>query len=183
MRRKSLLVLCLALVGVFALVAAGCGGGGKNSAETSTEAVTTEAATTEAATTEAATTEAATTEETTTSSLSGIASAKDCQDFANLGKKFSTAFSGSANGADLKKQATLFKELADKAPSDIRADFQVIASYFSKIADVVGNLKAGTTPDAATIAKLQKLSTEIDQAKITKASQNISAWAQKNCKA
>jgi hypothetical protein len=182
MRRQSLLVLCLALVGVFALVASGCGGGGKNSAETTTEAVTTEAVTTEAAT-EAVTTEAATTEETTTSSLSGIASARDCQDFANLGKKFSTAFSGSANGADLKKQATLFKELADKAPSDIRADFQVIASYFSKIADVVGNLKAGTTPDAATIAKLQKLSTEIDQAKITKASQNISAWAQKNCKA
>jgi hypothetical protein len=183
MRRKFLLVLCLALVGVFALAAAGCGGGGKNSAETTTEAATTEAVTTEAATTEAATTEAATTEETTTSSLSGIASAKDCQDFANLSQKFSTAFSGSANGANLKKQATLFNELADKAPSDIRADFQVIASYFSKIADVVGNLKSGATPDPATIAKLQKLSTEIDQAKITQASQHISTWAQKNCKA
>jgi glutamyl/glutaminyl-tRNA synthetase len=66
MHRKSLLVLCLALVGVFALVAAGCGGGGKNSAETTTEAVTTEAVTTEAVTTEAATTEAATTEATQT---------------------------------------------------------------------------------------------------------------------
>ena len=108
MRRKSVLVLCLALVGVLALVAAGCGGGGKKSAAATTTATeTTAPATTAAATTTeaAATTEAATTEATTTSSLSGIASAKNCQDFANLGKKFSTAFSGSANGADLKKQA------------------------------------------------------------------------------
>ena len=177
MRRKSLLVLCLALVGVSVLAAAGCGGGGKNSAETTTEAVTTEAATTEAATTEAATTE-----ETTTSSLSGTASAKDCQDFANLSQKFSTAFSGSANGADLKKQANLFEELADKAPSVIRGDFQVIAGYFSNIADVVGDLKSGDTPDPETVAKLQKLTTE-NQAKITQASQNISTWVQTNCKA
>jgi hypothetical protein len=186
MRRKSILIFCLGLVGVFTLVAAGCGGGGKKSAETTTATTaptSTEAATTEAATTEAATTEAATTEATTTtSSLSGIASAKNCQDLAALGQKVSTAFSGSANGADLKKQAAVFKEFADKAPSDIRADFQVIAGYFSKIADVAGNLKAGTTPDAATIAKLQKLSTEIDQTKLTQASKNIAAWAQKNCK-
>jgi hypothetical protein len=39
----------------------------------------------------------------------------------------------------------------------------VVADYFSKIADVAGNLKAGQTPDAAAIAKLQKLSTEIDR--------------------
>jgi hypothetical protein len=183
MHRKSILVLCLALVGALGLVAAGCGGGGKKSAgETTTTNETTASATTEATTTEAATTEATTTEATKTSSLSGIASAKNCQDLERLGQKFSTAFSGTSNGADLKKQATLFEEFADKAPSDIRADFQVIASYFSKIADAAGSLKAGAKPDAATIAKLQKLSTEIDQAKLTQASQNITAWAQKNCR-
>ena len=185
MRRKSVLVLCLALVGVFALVAAGCGGGGKKSAATTTEAVTTEAATTEATTTEAATsTEAATTEATSTSNnLSGLASAKDCQDLKNLSQRFSAAFSGGAKGGDIKKQAALFQEFADKAPSDIRADFQVIAKYFSKVAEVAGGLKAGTTPDAATIAKLQKLQTEVDQTKLTQAGQHITAWAQKNCKA
>jgi hypothetical protein len=186
MRRKSVLVLCLALVGVLALVAAGCGGGGKKSAATTTEAVTTEAATTEATTTEATTTEAvtteaATTEATTTSNLSGISG--KCKEFADLGQKFSAAFSGSANGGDVKKQAALFQQLADKAPSDIRADFQLIAKYFSKVAEVAGGLKAGTTPDAATIAKLQKLQTEVDQTKLTQAGQHISAWAQKNCKA
>jgi hypothetical protein len=184
MRRKSVLVLCLALVGVLALVAAGCGGGGKKSAATTTEAVTTEAAATEATTTEAVTTEAATTEATTTSNnLSGLASAKDCQDLKNLSQRFSAAFSGSSKGGDIKKQAALFQEFADKAPSDIRADFQVIAKYFSKVAEVAGGLKAGTTPDAATIAKLQKLQTEVDQTKLTQAGQHITAWAQKNCKA
>jgi hypothetical protein len=184
MRRKSVLVLCLALVGVLALVAAGCGGGGKKSAATTTEAVTTEAATTEATTTEATTTtEAATTEATTTSNLSGISSAKNCKDLKDLSQKFSAAFSGSANGGDVKKQAALFQQFADKAPSDIRADFQVIAKYFSKVAEVAGSLKPGTTPDAATIAKLQKLQTEVDQTKLTQAGQHITAWVQKNCKA
>jgi len=96
-----------------------------------------------------------------------------------------TAYSlaGSSNGKELKKQAGLRKEFADKTPSDIRPDFQVVADYFSKIADAAGNLKAGQTPDAATIAKLQTPSTEIDQAKLTQASQHISAWVTKNCHA
>ena len=176
MHRKSMLVVGLTLLAVLMLVAAGCGGGGKKNAAATT---TTEATTTEAVTT----TEATTTEATTTAKIAGIASTKECQDLANLGQKFSSAFTGAANGQDLKKEAQLFKEFADKAPSDVRADFQVIADYFSKIADVAGNLKTGQTPDAATIAKLQKLSTEIDQTKITQASQNITAWATKNCHA
>ena len=73
------------------LVAAGCGGGSKNTAATTeaatteaatTEEATTEAATTEAATTEAATTEAATTEATTTSALGGLVASGNCKDLA-----------------------------------------------------------------------------------------------------
>jgi hypothetical protein len=147
--------------------------------------VTTEVATTtEATTTEAATTEATTTEATTTTSaISGLASSKNCRDLAGLSQKFSNAFSGAANGKDLKKQAQLLKEFADRTPSDIRPDFRVVADYFSKIADAAGSLKVGQTPDAATIAKLQKLSTEVDQTKLTQASQHISAWVTKNCHA
>jgi hypothetical protein len=176
MRRTSIAVLGLSLLAALALVVAGCGGGKKSAA--TTEAATTAAATTtEAATTEATTTEATT----TTSALSGLS--KNCKDFVDLGQKFSAAFSGTAKSQDVKKQAALFKDFADKAPSDIRADFQVIAGYFSKIAEVAGNLKVGQTPDAATIAKLQKLSTEIDQTKLTQASQHIATWSQKNCHA
>ena len=178
MGRKSLAVLGVSLLAALALVAAGCGGGKKSSA--TTEAATTEAvATTEATTTEAATTEATT----TTSNLSGLASSKNCRDLAGLSEKFSNAFSGASNSQDVKKQAELLKEFADKTPSDIRPDFQVVADYFSKIAEVAGSLKTGQTPDPATIAKLQKLSTEVDQTKLTQASQHISAWVTKNCHA
>ena len=52
----------------------------------------------------------------------------------------------------------------------------------TKIADALEGVKPSGTPDAATLAKLQKLSTEIDQAKLTAASAHISAWVQKNCK-
>ena len=41
--------------------------------------------------------------------------------------------------------------------------------------------KAATDPQA--LAKLQKITAGIDQTKLTEASQQIEAWAQKNCKA
>jgi hypothetical protein len=187
MRRTKLAVLCLALLAALMLVATGCGGSSNNSAATTeaatTEAATTEETTTEAATTEEATTEAATTEATTTSALGGLVASGKCKELANLGQKYSSALSGAGGSQDLKKTAQIVQEFADKAPSEIRADFQVVADYMSKVADVAGNLKPGQTPDAATIAKLQKLSTEIDTQKLTTASQNITAWVSKNCKA
>jgi hypothetical protein len=185
MRRTSMLVVAL-LVLALAIVTAGCGGGGSKSA--ATEAATTEAATTQAATTEAATTEATTTEQattqaatTTTSGLSGFSAGK-CRDLAESGQKLSAAFSGGTSGQSLKKYSELLQEFAKKVPSDIRGDFKVLADYVSKIADVTGSLKAGQTPDPQVLAKLQKLATQIDQAKLTQASQNITAWVQKNCK-
>jgi hypothetical protein len=184
MRRKAMLVLALTLLAALGLVAAGCGGSSSKSAATTeaatTEAATTEAATTEATTTEAATTEATTTEATTTTNLSGFSSGK-CRELENLSKKFSAAFTGSDQ--NLKKEAELVQDFAKKVPSEIRADFQLIADYFSKIADVAGNLKPGQTPDPQTLAKLQKVATEVDQAKLQEASQRITAWGQKNCHA
>jgi hypothetical protein len=168
------------------LVAAGCGSSSKNSAAT-TEAATTEAATTEEATTEEATTEEATTEaattEATTSALGGLVASGKCKDLQNLGQKYSEALSGSGAGTDLKKTAQVIKEFADEAPSEIKSDFQVVADYMSKIADVAGDLKPGQTPSATQLQKLQQLSTSIDTQKLTTASQHITAWVAKNCKA
>lgn len=186
MRSTRLTALCLALLAAMMLVAAGCGSSSKNSAATeaaTTEAATTEAATTEEATTEATTTEAATTAATTTSALGGLVTSGKCKDLQNLGQKYSAALSGGGAGSDLKKTAQVVQEFADEAPSEIKADFQVVADYMSKIADAAGNLKPGQTPDAATLQKLQKLSTSIDTQKLTQASQNITAWVSKNCKA
>jgi hypothetical protein len=182
MRSTRLTALCLALLAALMLVAAGCGSSSKNSAAT-TEAATTEAATTEEATTEATTTEAATTEATTTAALGGLVASGKCKDLQNLGQKYSAALSGSGAGTDLKKTAQVIQEFADDAPSEIKADFQVVADYMSKVADVAGNLKPGQTPDPATLQKLQKLATSIDTQKLTQASQNITAWVAKNCKA
>jgi hypothetical protein len=180
MRRMSTLVLGATVLAALAFVAAGCGGGSK-AAETTTEA--TVPATTEAVTTEPITTLAPTTQATTTTSnLGGLASAKNCRELAQLGQKFSAAFTGAANAQDLKTEARLLKEFADRTPSDIRADFETLADYMTKVADAAGGLKPGQTPNAQTLAKLQKLATEIDQAKLTAASKNITAWVQKNCK-
>jgi hypothetical protein len=185
MRSAKLTALCLTLLAALMLVASGCGGSSsKNSAATTEAATTEEATTTEAATTEAATTEAATTEAaTTTSALGGLVASGKCKDLANLGQKYSEALSGSGAGADLNKTAQALQEFADDAPSEIKSDFQVVADYMKKVADVAGNLKPGQTPDPATLSKLQKLGTSIDTQKLTQASQNITAWVQKNCHA
>jgi len=188
MRRTKLSALALLLLAALALTAAGCGGSSSKNSAATTEAATTEAATTEEATTEAATTEAATTEEatteaTTTSPIAGLIASGKCKDLANLGQKYSQALSGSGGTQDLKKTADVVQEFADEAPSEIRADFQVLADYLKKVADVVGNIKPGQTPDAATLGKLQKLGTEVDAQKLQQAGANITAWVQKNCKA
>jgi len=188
MRSTRITALCLALLAALMLVAAGCGSSSKNSAATTeaatTEAATTEATTTEEATTEEATTEAATTEEaTTTSALGGLVASGKCKDLQNLGQKYSQALSGSGAGTDLKKTAQVIKEFADDAPSEIKGDFQVVADYMSKVADVAGDLKPGQTPTASQLQKLQALSTSIDTQKLTAASQHITAWVAKNCKA
>jgi hypothetical protein len=187
MRSTRITALCLALLAALMLVAAGCGSSSKNSAATTeaatTEVTTTEATTTEETTTEAATTEAATTEATTTSALGGLVASGKCKDLANLGQKYSQALSGAGGGTDLKKTAQVIQEFANDAPSEIKSDFQTLADYMSKIADVAGDLKPGQTPSADQLQKLQKLSTEIDTQKLTQASQNITAWVAKNCHA
>ncbi len=183
MRRTSTLALG-AIALALGLAAAGCGGGSKSAATTEqATTATTEAATTteQTTTTQAATTEAATTTA-KASSFSGLSAGK-CRDLANVGQKFSNAFTGAGKSGDLKKQAELLKEATKKVPSEIRGDFEVVADYFSKVVDAVGNVKPGQTPSPQALAKLQKLATSIDQTKLQQASKHIAAWVQKNCHA
>src|SRR5262245_42539177 len=153
MRRKTYLVLGLTLLALLGFVAAGCGGDSNSASATTTEEVTTEEATTteEAATTEEATTteEAATTEEATTTEdgddLSGLTSSGNCKELSELGQKFSQAFSGAASSQDLKKEAALLKEFADKTPDDIKPDFEVYADFVGKVADAYDGMTPGQT--------------------------------------
>jgi uncharacterized protein YhaN len=176
MRWKAIRIVTVVAVSAFALVVAGCGSSKKSSATPSTTTTTT---------TETTTTESTpTTTETTTQSTSttpNFATSGNCKDLTQSSEELSKALSGT--GGDLQKSAQLFQNFADKAPSEIKGDVQTLADAFSKYADALKgvDLKSGQTPSAATLAKLQQASQEIDQAKVTQASQNISTWVQKNC--
>ena len=123
-----------------------------------------------------------TTSAVTTSGFSSIATAGNCKQLSDLSASFSKAITGVGQN-DFEARAKLLKDFADKTPSDIRPDFEVLASTFSKYASALKGIhfKPGSVPDAATLAKLQTLATSINQAKVTAASTHISAWAQKNC--
>jgi hypothetical protein len=178
--RKSLSLVVLVLTLVLGFAVAGCGGGGKKSSSgTTAAAATTEAATT---TTEAATTVAAATT-TKPPSLTTFATSGNCREFANFASNVSQALSGTGK-TDLDKVAKAIDTLADKAPSDIRSDFRVLADAYDKIAQALKgvNLQSGKAPSADVIAKLQKLQGQINQQKLTTASQHIEAWVQKNCR-
>ncbi len=184
MRRKQVQILVYALVALFVLAAAGCGG--KKKAATTTETTTTTVATT--TTTAAATTSSSTSTmaHTTTSAASGLGaltSSANCAQLSNVGQAFAQAMQGASG--DLPKSAEIFKKFADATPSDIKPDFEVVAAALQKYADALKgvDLTSGKVPDAATIAKLTKLSTELDTAALTKAETNISTWASKNCHA
>jgi len=209
MRSKGLWVLCAVVLGAVAFATAGCGGGGNSTttvtvaadtttteATTTAETTTTEATTTEETTTEEGTTTEAgtTTEETDTTAtdttgtdttalgnLSFLTSAK-CRQYVQLLSNYASALAG-AGGTDTEKAAQALQEIADQAPDEIKGDFQTLADAYSKIADALKgtDLSAGQTPDAATLAKLAQLGKEIDSAKVSQASTNISTWLTKNC--
>jgi len=161
-----------------ALVAAGCGGGGSKSS--APEATTTVEETTPAATTEAESTEDA--EEAETPDLSSFATSENCRRFAEAASELSQAFTGTGS-ADIEQTAEFFSEFASQAPSDIRADFEVLADAYAKIADALEGVdtSSGEVPSAEALQKLQELSTELDQAELAKAGTNITAWVQNNC--
>jgi pyruvate/2-oxoglutarate dehydrogenase complex dihydrolipoamide acyltransferase (E2) component len=173
--KRTLIPALLALLAV--VLAAGCGGGGsKENASGTTEATVT--ATTPATPTEVTETETTATETTGTN----FASTANCREFAELAAKLQTSFSGT--GGDLEETKKLLDAYAEKAPEEIRDDFRVIADYWTKIVEVLKgvNLQSGTPPSPEVLKKLQKVQNEIDQAKLQRANQNISNWANKNCR-
>jgi hypothetical protein len=178
MKRQVVRALVAVALGGFVFAAAGCGGG---------KSTTTQGGSAETTTgTSETTTEASGTTTTTgaAGALGALLSSKNCRDLVNSSANFSQAVAGmNAAGADLQKSEALMKQFADKTPADIRPDFEVLAAAYAKYAEALKgvDLKSGKAPSADVIARLQKLSTEIDQAKLSQASQHIAAWIQKNC--
>ena len=168
--------LAALFVAALALVAAGCGGSSSDEASSDTATAAAET-TTEATTTE----DMSTTEETATDAAAGSAALTGkCADLAGLGSKLAAAISGQDTGvADISK---LFDEVGEQVPDEIKADWQVLARNFTKLAAAVkgADLSSGT-PDAATLAKLQRLASTLQSPEMRRAAAHIEAWAKKNC--
>ena len=75
------------------------------------------------------------------------------------------------------------KPAGARGTDDIRPDFETLADAFTQIAGALKgvDLSSGQTPDAATLAKLMKLSQKFQDAKFKTALQHIETWAANNC--
>jgi len=84
---------------------------------------------------------------------------------------------------NLEQTAALVKQFADKTPSDIRPDFEILAADWATVASALKgvDLSSGKVPSATVLAKLVQLSSQLDAKKLTAASQAIAAWSRANC--
>jgi hypothetical protein len=183
MARKLVTLLVIACFGTFVFAAAGCGGDDSSASGDTTETTetittedteTTDTETTETETTETEDTDTDTTETTETSDSGDFATSENCAEFAEIGQKVSAALTGSSDPDELK---TAFEQLTAAAPDEIKDDFETLSQYVTEIADALGDVQAGETPDPSALAALQSL----DATAATTASTNIATWAQENC--
>lgn len=181
----------IALVLALAVVAAGCGSK-KAAAPPVSQTTTTTASTTTTSGAAATTTTAAmttTAASTTTTSGGGgsptFASSANCLQLRSIGEKFSKALAATrgTGKSSLTDVASIYKALAQAAPSEIRPDFETIAAAFSTYADALSKsgYTPGKTPTASQIAALQSLSKSFSSPKLAAAEQHLSAWGTKNC--
>ncbi len=166
--RASRVLLAVGL-GALVLAAAGCGGGGGGSSATTTTEPPIQGT-------------SSTTTTTSASGVSGLASASNCRQLAELSGKLGQIFGGTPSG-NSKQYAAFLHAFADRAPKEIRPDFQTLANAYGKLADALGNYNAssGQQPSPAQLLKLMKAVQDMDQQKLDRAGLNISAWAKKNC--
>jgi hypothetical protein len=161
--------LAVLLLAVLALVAAGCGGDDASDASGNTQTTVVEETTGDEMT------------ETDSSDDAVGALGENCAELAGIGSRLAQSLSGQSS--DLDDAQALFDELADQVPDEIKDDYEVVAENFGKIAEGLKDLDLGSggTPSAEDLAKLQELTASIDSAEVREASENISAWAEKNC--
>lgn len=159
-------LLTLAVVLVFALVAAGCGGG-DDEAGGDEDTVTLET----------------TTDETTTDDTAGDSlESGECQELISASAALGSAFSG-VEDSDLDESSEAFSRFASEAPEEIRADLELMAETYEEYVDAIGGigLDPGETPSAEQAAELQQALASIDLEEFTAASQRFTTWAATNC--
>lgn len=160
----------IATIGLVA-VAAGCGGSGKKASAPATTATTAPAA--------------ATTTSGGASSTPSFASAHNCAQLASLASQVAKSLQAQSGDvqATVENESKALQAMANAAPSEIRGDFQTFADAFSSYIHAITSieLKPGSVPDAAQIAKLTAAAKQLDTPKLRAAEQHLSTWAGKNC--
>jgi hypothetical protein len=177
MRDRGRAVALVTMLAALALAAGGCGGGDDESSGSATTTAVTE-------TTEPPTTAETTTGETTEAGTgAGALADEDCAELANVGAKFSEALAATGQGTDYEATTAFFRELVDKAPDEIKNDLATLATAWAEIAAALKDvdLSSGQAPSAATIAKLQELSTKFNTPALQQASTNLAEWTQEHC--
>jgi hypothetical protein len=171
MRWLTIAVAVFALV----LVGAGCGGGDDEASGTDTAVITDTTDTDE--TTDETTTEE-TTEETDTD-VSGDLSG-ECLEAVQA---YSAALAAAGAGGDTDNSLEVFQEFADRAPEEIRDDFQVLAQAYAEYIEVAGDvdLQSGETTSADDLQKLQQAAAAFNDAEVQAANERVTAWADENC--
>lgn len=163
------LTIALALVALVG-VGAGCGGDDEAGEDPGITVVTDE------------TTDDTDTDADTDTDVSGGLLSGDCLELVNASAALGLALSGTA-GDDLDDAGTFFDEFADRAPDEIRADYQVLAdayrAYLDAFADI--QLEEGQVPSAEQLQALQQALASVDAEAVSAASQRISVWAQASC--
>ena len=114
----------------------------------------------------------------------------DASDCVALATTMAEAYGGVAQAManldeGLEDSLTLFEGFADKAPSEIRSDFRVVAAGFAEFVKVMREANfdpaAGQLPTAEAMAKLEDANKTLESSEFTAAAARVSAWFERQC--
>lgn len=181
MGKRAPLALLVLVVGLLALVAAGCGGDDGEDA-----AATTDTAVEQTVEQDTGTTDTMEDESSTEGSSGDVdlgALTGECAELAAVGARIAQTLG--TQGGDVEASVEYFSDLADAAPDAIKDDLEVFAEGFAEYAKAISgiDLSGGSVPTAEDLAKLQDAAKAFDDPRIQEASDSIQAWAEENCTA
>jgi hypothetical protein len=112
----------------------------------------------------------------------GLLTSGSCEQLYELARAFSAALGG--DSGDLVKTTAMLTDFAGETPSDIRPDFRVLANAYTRILGALAGkgYSASATPSRALVARLNKVSNQLDMVRVGTATTNVSAWAARNCR-
>jgi len=179
----------LALGGVVAVLAAGCGGSSTPSTTVTKKKTATKIAVSKPKTTtkKAPSGAGGSTSTSSSSSAPTFASAGNCAQLAGVGSQFAKAIAAAGSGGkyNLSAAVAAYRALANAAPSAIRPDLETLTSAFTAYAQAVGKagFKPGQVPSPTQIAGIEAAAKQFSDTKLLSAAKGIESWAAKNCSA